>query len=387
MADRTDGLPVNAGAAGIPDSREKTIIRTSIIGIVANVFLAVFKAAVGLMSHSIAIVLDAVNNISDAGSSLITIIGTKLAGMEPDKKHPFGYGRIEYLSAMIISVIVLYAGITSFVESVKKILHPETPDYTPVSLIIVAVAVVVKILLGRYVKRVGERVNSDSLINSGKDAMLDAVISASTLAAAVIFLVFHVSLEAWLGALISVVIIKSGIEMLRDTISQILGERNDPELAKSIRQTVISFPEVQGAYDLVLNNYGPDTWNGSIHIEVPDTCSADQLDRLIRSIQTAVYKQHHVILTAIGVYSVNTRDEEVIETRRKVQEIVFSHPHVKQIHGFYLVKEQKSMRFDIVVSFDAKDRRAVYDEVVADVQKAFPGYTLQVAMDTDYAEE
>ena len=387
MTDRTDGLPVNAGAAGIPGSREKTIIRTSIIGIVANVFLAVFKAAVGLMSHSIAIVLDAVNNISDAGSSLITIIGTKLAGMEPDKKHPFGYGRIEYLSAMIISVIVLYAGITSFVESVKKILHPETPDYTPVSLIIVAVAVVVKILLGRYVKRVGERVNSDSLINSGKDAMLDAVISASTLAAAVIFLVFHVSLEAWLGALISVVIIKSGIEMLRDTISQILGERNDPELAKSIRQTVISFPEVQGAYDLVLNNYGPDTWNGSIHIEVPDTCSADQLDRLIRSIQTAVYKQHHVILTAIGVYSVNTRDEEVIETRRKVQEIVFSHPHVKQIHGFYLVKEQKSMRFDIVVSFDAKDRRAVYDEVVADVQKAFPGYTLQVAMDTDYAEE
>ena len=331
--------------------------------------------------------LDAVNNISDAGSSLITIIGTKLAGMEPDKKHPFGYGRIEYLSAMIISVIVLYAGITSFVESVKKILHPETPDYTPVSLIIVAVAVVVKILLGRYVKRVGERVNSDSLINSGKDAMLDAVISASTLAAAVIFLVFHVSLEAWLGALISVVIIKSGIEMLRDTISQILGERNDPELARSIRQTVISFPEVQGAYDLVLNNYGPDTWNGSIHIEVPDTCSADQLDRLIRSIQTAVYNQHHVILTAIGVYSVNTRDEEVIETRRKVQEIVFSHPHVKQIHGFYLVKEQKSMRFDIVVSFDAKDRRAVYDEVVADVQKAFPGYTLQVAMDTDFAEE
>ncbi|MBQ5786746.1 MAG: cation transporter [Oscillospiraceae bacterium] len=387
MTNRTDGLPENAAAAGNNGSREKTIIRTSIIGIVANVFLAAFKAVVGLMSHSIAIVLDAVNNISDAGSSLITIIGTKLAGMEPDKKHPFGYGRIEYLSAMIISVIVLYAGITSFVESVKKILHPETPDYTPVSLIIVAVAVVVKILLGRYVKRVGERVNSDSLINSGKDAMLDAVISASTLAAAVIFLVFHVSLEAWLGALISVVIIKSGIEMLRDTISQILGERNDPELARSIRQTVISFPEVQGAYDLVLNNYGPDTWNGSIHIEVPDTCSADQLDQLIRSIQTAVYNQHHVILTAIGVYSVNTRDEEVIETRRKVQEIVFSHPHVKQIHGFYLVKEQKSMRFDIVVSFDAKDRRAVYDEVVADVQKAFPGYTLQVAMDTDFAEE
>ena len=368
-------------------SREKTIVRTSIIGIIANVFLAAFKAVIGLMTNSIAIVLDAINNISDAGSSLITIIGTKLAGREPDKKHPFGYGRIEYLSAMIISVIVLYAGITSLVESVKQIVHPETPDYNTVSLVIVAVAVAVKILLGRYVKSVGVKVNSDSLINSGEDATLDSVISASTLVAAGIFLIFHISLEAWLGAVISLVIIKSGIEMLRDTISQILGEKNDPELARSIKKTVVSFPEVQGAYDLVLNNYGPDTWNGSIHIEVPDTYSADRLDQLIRDIQTAVYKQHQVILTAIGVYSMNTRDEEIIETQKKVREIVFSHQYVKQMHGFYLIKDQKAMRFDIVVSFDAEDRKAVYEDVLADVQKAFPDYTLQVAMDTDFAEE
>ena len=373
--------------AGRETSREKTIVRTSIIGIIANVFLAAFKAAVGLMTNSIAIVLDAVNNISDAGSSLITIIGTKLAAKEPDKKHPFGYGRIEYLSAMIISVIVLYAGLTSFIESVKQIIHPETPDYNAVSMIIVAVAVVVKILLGRYVKSVGERVNSDSLINSGEDATLDSIISASTLAAAAIFLIFHVSLEAWLGAVISIVIIKSGIEMLKDTISQILGEKNDPELARSIKKTVTRFPDVQGAYDLVLNNYGPDAWNGSIHIEVPDTYSADQLDQLIRNIQIEVYKQHQVVLTAIGVYSVNTKDEEVIETRKKVREIVFANPYVKQMHGFYLTKDRKTIRFDIVVSFDAKDRNAVYEQVVSDVQKAFPDYQLQVAMDTDFAEE
>ena len=374
-------------ANGKQVSREKTIIKTSIIGIIANVFLAGFKAVIGLMTNSIAIVLDAVNNISDAGSSLITIVGTRLAGKEPDKKHPFGYGRIEYLSAMIISVIVLYAGITSFTESVKQIIHPETPDYNAVSLIIVAVAVVVKIVLGRYVRSVGERVNSDSLINSGEDATLDSIISASTLVAAGIFLIFHVSLEAWLGAIISVVIIKSGIEMLKDTISQILGERNDVELSKAIRNTVVSFPDVQGAYDLVLNNYGPDTWNGSIHIEVPDTYTANQLDLLIRNIQLEVYREHHVILTAVGVYSVNTKDEDIIEARNKVGKIVFSHPHVKQMHGFYLVKEEKTMRFDIVVSFDAADRKALYEEVVSDVQKAFPDYTLQVAMDTDFSEE
>ena len=368
-------------------SREKTIIKTSIIGIIANVFLAGFKAVIGLMTHSIAIVLDAVNNISDAGSSLITIVGTRLAGKEPDKKHPFGYGRIEYLSAMIISLIVLYAGITSFVESVRQIIHPEVPDYNTVSLVIVAVAVVVKILLGRYVKSVGVRVNSDSLINSGEDATLDSVISASTLVAAVIFLVFHISLEAWLGAIISAVIIKSGIEMLRETISRILGERNDSELAKKIHTTIMSFPEVRGAYDLVLNNYGPDTWNGSVHIEVPDTYSADQLDQLIREITMKVLCEHHVILTAIGVYSINTKDEDVIAAREKVHDIVFSHEHVKQMHGFYLIKDRKAMRFDIVISFDAKNRRTVYEEVIADVQRSFPDYELQTAMDTDFAEE
>ena len=376
-----------ARAANGGQSREKTIIRTSVIGIVANAFLAAFKAVVGLATHSIAIVLDAVNNLSDAGSSLITIVGTKLAGREPDKKHPFGYGRIEYMSAMVISVIVLYAGITSLVESVKQIIHPEQPDYSVASLVIVAVAVVVKIALGRYVKGVGVRVKSDSLVNSGEDATLDSIISASTLVAAGIFLIFHISLEAWLGAVISVVIIKSGIEMLRETVSRLLGENSDPDLAASIKRTVTGFPGVQGAYDLVLNNYGPDAWNGSVHIEVPDTFSADQLDQLIRDIQVAVYQQHQVILTAIGVYSINTTDEEIIAARDRVREIVFSHEHVLQMHGFYLIKAQKAMRFDVVVSFDAGDRRQVYNRVVEDVQRAFPDYRLQVALDTDFVGE
>ena len=367
--------------------RDAAIIRTSIIGIIANVLLAAFKAVIGLASHSIAIVMDAVNNISDAASSVITIVGTKLAGKEADKKHPFGYGRIEYLSAMIISVLVLYAGITAFTESVKKIIHPETPDYSMVSLVIVGVAVVVKILLGRYVKSVGEKVNSDSLVNSGEDATLDSIISASTLVAAVIYLIFGLSLEAWLGAIIAIVIIKSGIEMLRDTLSKILGERVDAELAREIKKTVMSYPEVSGAYDLVMHNYGPDSYNGSVHIEVPDTLSADDLDKLIRTITVDVYQKHDVILTAIGVYSVNTKDPEAVQARERVREIAMSHAHVMQLHGFYLDKGEKAMRFDIVVSFDAPDRSAVYRDVREEVQRAFPEYTLQVAMDTDFTEE
>ena len=367
--------------------RDKVIVRTSIIGILANVFLAAFKAFVGLTANSIAIVMDAVNNLTDAASSVITIVGTKLAGKEPDKKHPFGYGRIEYLSATLISMLVLYAGVTAFVESVKKILQPDVPDYSTASLIIVAVAVVVKIVLGRYVKHVGEQVNSDSLVNSGEDATLDSIISASTLVAAGIYLLWGVSLEAWLGAVIALVIIKSGIEMLRDTLSKILGERADAELARQIKQTITSYPGISGAYDLVMHNYGPDAYHGSVHIEVPDTLSADDLDKLLRKIMVDVYAKHNVILTAIGVYSVNTKDPEAAAAREKVLALVTENPHVLQMHGFYLDKAEKTLRFDIVVSFDAKDRREVYREICEKVQREYPDYTLQVAMDTDFSEE
>ncbi len=372
---------------GKQESRDKIIIRTSIIGILANVFLAAFKAFVGLTANSIAIVMDAVNNLSDAASSVITIIGTKLAGREADRKHPFGYGRIEYLSAMVISLLVLYAGITAFVESVKKIIHPDVPDYSTVALIIVAVAVVVKIVLGVHVKKVGVKVNSASLINSGEDAKLDSVISASTLAAAAIYLIFHVSLEAWLGAIIALVIVKAGIDMLRETLSQILGERADADLARELKETITDYPEISGAYDLVLHNYGPDSHNGSVHIEVPDTMSADELDQLIRKVTMDVYKKHDVILTAIGVYSQNTKDPEAVAVREKITQIAAKNPYVLQTHGFYLNKEEKTIRFDIVVSFEAKDRAEVYREVVKDVQEAYPDYELQVIMDTDFSEE
>ena len=382
---RNNALPGEEGTL-IDVSRDKTIIRTSIIGILANVLLAAFKAVIGVLTNSIAVTMDAVNNLSDAASSVITIVGTKLAGKEADRKHPFGYGRIEYLSAMVISLIVLYAGITSFTESVKKIIHPETPDYSAVSLIIIAAAVAVKIVLGRYVKGVGERVHSDSLINSGEDATLDSVISASTLAAAAVYLLTHIRLEAWLGAVISVIIIKSGVEMLKNTLSEILGERADAELAKEIKKTVCEFPQVNGAYDLVLHNYGPDTFNGSVHIEVPDTCRADELDQLLRTIQVTVYQKHHVILTAIGVYSVNTTDETAMAMRREVSRLVMAHDGVVQMHGFYYNAAEKLIRFDMVISFDVPDRAALYHTVCSEVQEKWPDHTVVAAMDTDFAE-
>ena len=368
------------------ENRDKTIIRTSIIGILVNVLLAAFKAVVGLLSHSIAVVMDAVNNLSDALSSVITILGTKLAGKEPDKKHPLGYGRIEYLSAMIISVIVLYAGVSSLVESVKKILHPEKPDYSATALLIIAVAVVAKIILGSFVKKQGVDVKSDSLVASGSDALHDSIISASTLAAAVIYLFFHISLEAWLGAIISAVIVKSGLDMLRDTVSEILGERIDAETAQSVKDTICQTEGVRGAYDLVINNYGPNRQIGSVHIEVPDTMTVGELDGLEREISKNVFVKHHLILTGISVYSMNMGDKEAVRVETGVRKILEAYPDVLQMHGFFLDKKDKTMKFDIIISYDAQNREQLYKEIMKKVAATFPEYTPQVQLDFDISD-
>lgn len=366
-------------------SRKTKIIRVSLIGILTNLLLVVFKTIIGFLSNSIAIILDAVNNLSDALSSVITIVGTKLAGKEADKEHPFGHGRIEYLSAMLISIIILYAGFTALVESIKKIINPEVADYSSITIITISVAVVVKVLLGLYVKKIGKKVNSDSLVNSGEDALLDAVISLSTIVAAFIYLVWDISLEAWLGSIISIIIIKSGFDMLKETLSKILGERVDATLARNIKKTIASYPEVSGAYDLVMNNYGPDSYNGSVHIAVPDTMTVDELDKLTRRITRDVYQKYGVLLTAVGIYSINTKNDEVENALKTISAIVLKEEYVLQLHGFYFNKDDKSIRFDIVVSFDAKSRQEVHDSVLDSVQKLFPSYSIQIGMDIDFS--
>lgn len=365
-------------------SRDSVIIRTSVIGILTNVFLAAFKAAVGIVSHSIAVTLDAVNNLSDALSSIITIVGTKLAGKSPDKKHPLGHGRVEYLSAMIVSGIVLYAGITSAVESVKKIIHPEAAEYSTVSLIIIAVAIAVKLILGKYVKKQGEMVNSGSLVASGSDATFDAILSASVLASAIIFLTTGISLEAWVGVVIAVFIIRSGIEMVTETLDDILGKRADSDVTVRIKRILSEEPEVRGAYDLFLYNYGPDRDYGSVHIELPDTMTVEEVDRLTRRLEAKVYDQTGVVLTGIGVYSYNTSGEAV-KLRSEVTKRVMAHDWALQIHGFYFDMESREVRFDVVMSFDIDHGEGV-KILTEEMQEVFPDYHFIVVPDIDISD-
>ncbi len=363
--------------------RNSVIIRTSVVGIGANILLASFKAVVGLLANSVAIVMDAVNNLTDALSSIITIIGAKLSQKAPDKKHPLGHGRIEYLSATVIAVIILYAGIASLIESVKAILHPKTPDYSAVSLVIISAAVIVKILLGRYVKRKGEQVGSDSLTASGSDALFDAVISLATLVAAVIFITTGLSTESYLAAVISLIIIKSALDMLRDTISEILGERIDRDLARNIKECIASFPEVAGAYDLVIHNYGPELLIGSVHVELPDTMTAAEIDVLERRITQKVMRDHGVVMAGISVYAANS---ESADMREEIQKILDEYPEVLQMHGFYREKETKNVKFDMIIDFDTDNPTEIYDTVSKRIEALYPEYTFDIFLDADISD-
>ncbi|MBQ2323303.1 MAG: cation transporter [Oscillospiraceae bacterium] len=365
--------------------RERTIIKTSVVGIATNVLLAAFKAVVGLLSRSIAVTLDAVNNLSDALSSVITIIGAKLGARQPDHKHPLGHGRVEYISSLLVAAIVLYAGITSLVESVKKIIHPEAADYSTVSLLIIAVAIAVKLVLGRYVKAQGEKVNSGALIASGSDASFDAILSASVLASAIIFLVWHISLEAYVGVVIAAFIIKAGIGMTTETLDDILGHREDAETSLKIKRLLTEEPEVRGAYDLILYNYGPNKNYGSVHLELPDTMTVDQVDVLTRRVEAKVYRETGVILTGVGVYSYNTTDEQAAQIRNAVQETVLSHDWALQMHGFYVDTGKKTMRFDVVLSFDV-DRKEALETLQREVRALYPDYNAMIVPDVDVTD-
>ena len=366
-------------------NRSEEIIRTSVIGIIANVLLASFKAVVGLLAHSVAVVLDAVNNLSDALSSVITIIGTKLSVRPADSKHPFGYGRVEYFTAIIISVIVLTTGVTSLVESVKKIINPTEPDYTTVTLIVIIAAIVTKLVLGWYVRRQGKKLDNDALIASGSDALFDAIITLATLISAGVMLIWNVSLDGYLGVLISIVIIKAGIEMLASPINQLLGAQAPADLIHQIKADITEMDQVQGVFDIILHGYGPNLSIGSLHIGVPDTLSAHQIHGLTRRISELMLTKYGIIMT-VGVYSVATGDNKNADLQRTVIQTLTSQEHVVQVHGFYYDKENNSASVDVVPDRSITNDEAFISLLLKQLNAAVPGIPISIVIDHNYCD-
>ena len=365
--------------------RSKKIIQTSIIGILANLGLVALKAVVGLFANSISIIMDAVNNLSDALSSVITIVGTKLSQKKPDAKHPYGHGLVEYVTSLIISIIILIAGSVAIVESVLNIITPAEVTFTYISLILIGTAVLVKVALGLFFRYRGKRLNSEALKGSGIDALFDALLSLATLVSIAVYLIWKVNIEGYIGVIIGIFMIKSGIDVLRTSLSSIIGERTSKETAEGIKKLVCENEQVLGAYDLIVNNYGPERGIGSIHIEVNDKMTAKEIHPLTRNIAYQVYEKFGIIMT-IGIYASNSSDSQIVKIKEAIREEVFSHPTIKQMHGFYCDQEIKNISFDVIVDFKDKESHKTIEEIKKNLGEKFPDYHFYIVEDKDFSD-
>lgn len=364
--------------------RTKEIVKISIQGIVVNILLVIFKSIIGFISNSIAIILDAVNNLSDVLSSVITIVGTALANKKPDKEHPYGHGRAEYFASVIIGVIVLLAGVTSFKESIIKIIKPEKANYTTISLVVVIVAIFVKFFFGTYVKNKGKKLNSGSLVASGVDAISDSFLSTGTLIAAIISLIFNLSLEGYFGLIISTFILKTSIEILKETIDDMLGVRADSELTKKLRKKIISYDKVEGVYDLTLHNYGPSKIIGTANIQVNDNITAKEIHRITRRIIVDIFNEYGIILT-IGIYASNDTGKNS-EIKKYLMSLAKKYKNLMQVHGFYVDEEINMISFDVIFNFDEENPYFIIEEIKDKLKEKYPKYEYNVILDTDFSD-
>ncbi len=364
-------------------NREREIIKASIVGIFGNMTLVVFKLIVGFAANSIAIILDAVNNATDALSSIVTIIGTKVAGKRADKRHPFGYGRIEYLTSVIIAAIILAAGLVSLRESVLKIMHPEHTEYTIITITVIVVAIIAKIFIGLYFRHAGKKTSSEALIASGIDSDYDAVLSAGTLVVAFAQIIWNVNIDGIVGVIISLVVCKAGIDVLRDAVSPLLGTPEDKELVDNIESTIKSYPNVHGVHDMFLDNFGPNEIIGSVRIEVDEDMTARQIHELTRRITEELFQKHHVLMT-IGIYAVNEKTSgEYAKVRAYLDDVVKDDPKILGFHGLYIDDSSHTIYFDIVLDFKC-DADKLTDEVANKMKKRFPRYDFNIVNDSDY---
>lgn len=365
-------------------TRQQDIIRTGYTGIITNLLVVISKGIVGFTSGSLAILMDAINNLADALSSIITIVGVKLAGRPATDKHPFGYGRIEYFAAIIVSTMIIITGGSSLIESIKGIINPEPLEFNLIGLIIIAVTIVVKFFLGIYTKSKGKQLKSDALISSGTDSLSDCVVSSATLIGAIIFYVTGWNIDCWLAAVISCLIIKSGVEVLLSPVSDLLGSRSSHELIAAIKLKAKEVKGVRGAYDVVLHNYGPEHNMGSLHVEVDESLSAADLHHITHEIQALLYTEFGIFFT-VGFYAHHSGGD-IAETEGRIREYVLKQDGVLGMHGFFLDQDKKILLFDIVYSFRLQQPVSLRQQIYEWLQNDYSDYTIIINLDKNYSE-
>lgn len=366
-----------------PNEREGVITAVSALGIAVNLLIAAAKVVLGLFASSIAIVSEGVNNASDALTSVLTLVGSRLAGKHPDAKHPFGYGRVEYLTSLVIAGLILFTGIEMLIGSVRLIFEPSELNVSVPALAVVAVSAVIKFLLGVFTVSAGKRSGSGALVGVGLDCRNDSFISVVTILSAVIFIVSGVSVDAYVGALMSLLVVKAGFDVLRDTVSELLGRPGDAELAAKLYREIRSTPGILGAVDMMLHNYGPDAYSGSVNVEIDHEKTVGEVYDFLHALQLRIMREYNVTLV-FGVYAVDGDHEEVRVIRQRIAEFVRAHEHVKSFHAVYLDPASPRLYCDLIVDYELRDWSLLRGEFTDFMRESFPERELVLTIETEF---
>ncbi len=342
------------------EEREKIGTQASIAGIAVNTGLFILKFLLGTMMRSMAVIADGFNNLSDVASSIVSLIGFRVAGKKPDAKHPFGYGRIEYISALVVSFLILTTGLSVIKDSFSSIFKPTELTVTTIGFIGLLISIIAKIILGLYTKRLGKKINSVSLIASGTDALNDVIVTLATIVSIVVFRFFKVNIDGYIGCIVALFIIKAGIEVVVDALGPLLGQPADKEIVDKIEELILAGKGIVGVHDLVVHNYGPGRVFASAHAEIPSDCDLLKMHEIIDQIENTIYNELNIEIT-IHFDPIDINNEKLSEMKEKIAKIVTDIDENLKFHDFRMVtgRLQTNLIFDVVYPYGCKLKEEV----------------------------
>lgn len=363
-------------------SREKEIIHTSLIALVGSLLLASVEIMVGIWSKSGILILYGIETVSTGLASLVIITGIKLSAKEPDRRHPLGYGRLEYISDMVVATIIVNIGITALITAVKTIIAgPTITEYNLTSYTVLVVAMVTKFLLAVHEREVAKKTRSKALAGTAIDSFANSFVSFSIIVSSVIYAKYGKNVENYVGLLVAFFIIRNGYEIFLNTLTEVLGRRASKTLIHEIKETIMGFEHVIGVYDFVLHSYGRDKYVGSVHIEILTTLPILELEIMQRRIKDTVYLNHGVMLTAIGIYATDEEDEDFMKIYNYLNTFAKHCKDIEEVHGLFLDKENKQISFDIVLDHYAEDKDILVEAFKTEIQDEYKDYTVNVNRD------
>lgn len=371
------------------DNRDSYGFMASIVGILTNSLLFIIKLFVGIITKSISVTADAFNNLSDATSSLITMIGFKLASKPADKEHPFGHGRVEYLSGLVVSFMVMLVGFEFIKSSYERIINPSPVNFQALPFVLLLLSIATKIWLSRFNNYVGKKINSSALQASSYDALGDVFTSSCVALSLVASRWISFPIDGYIGILVSLFIMYSGYSLIKETLNPILGEAPDPDLVDKIINGVLSYKYITGVHDLIMHNYGPGKFIASIHAEVPQDISLVQIHEIIDRAERELSEDLNIVLV-VHMDPINTNDEEVNFALEELERIIKNYPVITSLHDFRMVGEgeRKNLIFDIVIDYKQPLTKEFQSNIIEslnkDIKNIHPEYNAVITIDRGF---